>query len=199
MKTISFTGGIFITYLILHLLPQVYQENLFMTRVAVMSLLIGFALFHTLEKYIYQHESGPRLKKDLRRAHSIMFFAYHIIIGIILVTLTRFDLVSGVLLFIPIFLFTAISSISLKEIHEIITEKRKIRFLLSISTLIGVLIGIYLEINAFMYNILFGFVVGTLLYIIVVESLPKEREGNPFFFIFGIIIYTIIIALTWVV
>ncbi len=199
MKTMSFTAGIFITYVFLHLFPSLYQGDLFLIRLSLIFVLIGFALFHVIEKYIYQHASGRELKKDLKTSHSFAFFFYHFTIGIVLVNLIRTDLISGMLLFIPVFSYTAISSVSMKEIHEIVTGRKTAKFLLSISTLLGVLLATYIEIPSLLYYALFGFVVGTLLYIIILEALPKEKEGDPRFFIAGIALYTILIWFTWLV
>jgi len=199
MKTMSFTAGIFITYMFLHLFPNLYQGGLFFNRLSLIFVLIGFALFHVMEKYIYQHASGKELKKELRISHSFAFFFYHFMIGIILVNITKLNVISGLLLFIPILSYNAISSISMKEIHEIVTGRRTAKFLLSISTLLGVILATYILIPEIIYYSLFGFVIGTLLYIIILEAVPKEREGKPAYFIFGILLYSIIIAFTWVV
>jgi len=199
MKIISFTAGIFITYLILHMLPQLYVNNLFLNRISLLSVLIGFSFFHTIEKYIYQHESGDRLKMDLKSVHEFLLFLYYVVVGIVLVSITQLNIVNGILLFIPILLFTALSTVSLKQVHEIMTSKKITKTVLSISALFGALIGIFLDINIVIYDALFGFVVGSMLYVIVVESLPKEREGNPLFFILGLVLYTIIISFTWLV
>jgi len=166
---------------------------------AILSALIGFALFHTLEKYIYQHESGKQLRKDLKKLHIVFFFIYHFLIGLVLINITQVDIINGILLFIPILLFTSLSVVSMKEIHMILTTRKIVRVFLSLSTLFGLLLGILIDMHVFLYNMLFGFVVGSLLYIIIVESLPKEREGNPLYFILGLVFYTIIISFTWFV
>lgn len=199
MKIISFTAGIFITYLILHMFPQLYQGDIFLSRMSMLAALIGFAFFHTLEKYIYQHESGDRLRIELKELHMILLFSYHIIVGIIIVSLTELNLINGILLFIPILLFTSLSTISMKEIHEIMTSGKVLKFVLAISSLIGVSIALIINIPTLIFSVLFGFMLGSLLYIIIVEALPKEKEGNPLFFVLGLVLYTILIAFTWVV
>lgn len=197
MKIISFTAGIFITYMLLHMFPQLYLGDLFLNRMSMLAALIGFAFFHTLEKYIYQHKSGDRLRADLKELHMVLLFSYHVIVGIIVVNLTELSLINGILLFIPILLFTSLSTISLKEIHEIIASGKILKFVLAISSLVGVIIGLLFNIPILLFNVLFGFMLGSLLYIIIVEALPKEKEGNPLFFVLGLVLYTILIAFTW--
>jgi len=196
MKTASFTAGIFVTYFFLHLMPEIYKGDITTTKFALLFGLIGFTLFHIVEKHTYKKTRGYSLKRRLGTEHSIAFFLYHLVIGIVIVNLLRIDLLNGVLFFIPIMLFTAISSLSLKGIHDVIVSNRLFRTLLSISTLVGIVFALFLTLTPIVYFSVFGFIIGSLIYVLVMDAIPKEREGSPLFFLIGVVIYSIIIILT---
>lgn len=199
MRMVSFTAGIFITYLFLNLFPHLYLDSEYLTRLALVFVLAGFSIFHVIEKYLYKHASKDRLRKDLREIHAIMFFIYHFVIGVILVSITATGFIQGALLFIPIFSFSVVSSISVKEIHNVVRENRAMKFLLSISTPLGASLAMLFPLPTILYYGLLGFIAGTLLYVIITESLPREKMGEPLFFVLGVFLYTILIGLTWVV
>ena len=47
-------------------------------------LLVGFSVFHLVEKLVYQHAEAARLAWELKEVHSIDFFIYHFIVGVAL-------------------------------------------------------------------------------------------------------------------
>jgi hypothetical protein len=44
---------------------------------------------------------------------------------------------------------------------------------------------------------LLSFITGTLLYIVIRESLPSEEAEKPLYFITGVLFYTLIIFMSW--
>ena len=50
MRVVSFSAGIFITYFILHLLPALYGVEMDLTRISLVFVLVGFSIFHVVEK-----------------------------------------------------------------------------------------------------------------------------------------------------
>lgn len=201
MKFTSFSAGIFVAYLILHLFPTLLTGDIVLTRVSLIFVLAGFSLFHLLEKLVYRHETKDvdMLRKELKGVHSVAFFLYHVVIGIVLLNILAFDLATGLLFFVPILLHTVFSSIALKEVHGRVRQKRGIKILLSFSTLIGIALALAVSIPALTYHILLGFIVGSSLYIFLVDAIPRERKGEPSFFILGVALYGIFIGLTWLV
>ena len=85
------------------------------------------------------------------------------------------------------------------DIYETVDfyQNRTRKILLSFSALIGVIIGLLLEIFLFEYTelfyILYSFVSGVILYSVVREVIPEKEKGRPLYFLFGFIGYTIII------
>jgi zinc transporter ZupT len=198
-KVVSFIAGISITYIFLLLLPEVYEGIESLSNFLFLFILAGFAGFHLIEKHIYQHRSKEILQEQLRTAHSTTFFIYHFVIGILLVELVSINVLSGVLFFIPILFHTAVSSASLKGIHVSIRERMILKLVLSLSTLFGVLLAYSLMIPSNILHALLGFIVGSLLYIVIKDSIPRETEGKAAYFVLGIIIYAIIIGFSWMV
>lgn len=197
-KLVSFVAGISITYIFLLLLPEVYMGIESLDKFLFLFILAGFSCFHLIEKHIYQHTSKEILHEQLRAAHSTLFFAYHLVIGILLVELVTINLVSGLLFFIPILFHTAVSSASLKGIHVSIRERIILKLVLSCSTLFGVLLAYFVTIPSNVLHSFLGFVVGSMLYIVIRDSIPKETAGKAIYFVLGVVIYALIIGFTWI-
>ena len=199
VKALSLAAGIFMAYLFLDLFPRLYSPSASVNRIAMVFVLVGFAVFHVAEKRIYKSRLGKeRKRRELKEVHSLGFFAYHFIIGIVFASLSGSGFLAAALFFIPLALHTAISSASLKEIHGTVRESLPARLLLSASTLLGIIFGLYYSIQALLEAILLGFVVGALLYIMLIDSVPKERQGRPEYFIAGAALYALLIAASWV-
>ena len=196
-KIVSFVAGISITYIFLLLLPEVYRGIESLHQLLFLFILAGFASFHLIEKHIYQHRKKDKLHEELRVAHSSMFFVYHFVIGILLVELLNINLVEGFLFFIPILFHAAVSSASLKGIHISIRERILLKSVLSCSTLFGVLLAYFVLTPSNVLHALLGFIVGSLLYIVIRDSIPKETVGKARFFVLGVVVYTLIIGLFW--
>jgi zinc transporter ZupT len=196
-KVISFGAGISITYLFLQLFPELYSEVIYTNKLVFVYVLIGFTLLHLREKYIYQHVQKRRLLFELKEAHSVAFFVYHFILGIVIVKIIQSNLLEGLLFFVPIFFHAAISNVAMSEIHHHIKGRFDMKILLSLAPIAGVLLGLMFVISNLFYAILLGFVAGALLYVIVRDVLPKDRKGSIEYFVVGTAVYTLLIMLTW--
>lgn len=194
-KLLSFGAGVSIAYLFLELLPQIHEAVKPLRELSYISILIGFASFHLLEKYIYQHAKAEQLFKKLKQVHSIGFFIYYFIVGIVLYHITNQSLVAGSLFLIPVLFHASISSASAKEIHEEIKENKYWKLFLSSSTILGVLVFYFFNIPLIVIFILLGFVIGALFYIIIKDILPEQKEGDPKYFILGAIIFLALIII----
>ena len=191
----SFAAGLSIAYLLLYLLPELYGGIQEFERTLFLFVLLGAMAFHIVEKYIYQHEGRDKRIFDLRVLHAVAFLIYHIIIGIIIVSINAVSSIGGVLFFIPILFYTLASQVSLSNLHAHVTEKIFLRMLLSGSTLFGVLLASFILVPQALHYSLLAFIAGALLYNVMVEVVPKEKEGDILFFIFGSISYIILIFL----
>src|SRR3989344_565345 len=110
-----------VVLLFLHILPSIYQVQGRLSKVAFASILAGLALFFIVDRHIGKHKLRYKIKSEIREEHAVSLFVYHILIGIAFINFTA-DIVTLTLFFIPIALFTAFSSLSMKEVYEIERE-----------------------------------------------------------------------------
>jgi hypothetical protein len=192
-QLVSFTAGISIAYLFLTLFPEFTTGSFAVgARMLFMSVLIGFALFHLVEKYIYQHVPGKKILRDLAIEDSVISFVYHFMAGIVLFEFVKIDLNFGILFFIPILIHTSVSTLPVDT-----PKNNLVAIILASSTFFGVLFASYAQsiLSASIIFILMGFVAGTLLFTLTRHTLPAKEQGSPLFFLVGIFVYVVIISL----
>ncbi|MDP3991284.1 MAG: hypothetical protein Q8P63_03260 [Candidatus Nealsonbacteria bacterium] len=198
-KTMSFVAGASVAYVFLYLLPDLYKGVAHINQWIFIFILLGFSLVHILEKYLYQHAGGEERSLRLKEAHFLIFFLYYFIIGIIMVDFLKINLWTGLLFFLPIVFYAAVSRVSLEKVHIRIREQRFFRILLASAVLLGALSSSAVLEQIFLYHILLAFVIGAFFYIVIMDFIPREAKGRPSYFILGAGLYTILIALTWIV
>lgn len=193
MKFISASAGVSVSYIFLILLPEIYSGSLEISRVLFIAVLLGFGIFHITEKYIRQNFTGPALRKEHRLIHSTTSFVYFFVVGFLLVKLTENNgNLAAFLLFIPIALHIVIDSLPRRH-----TKKQHLRALSASSPFLGALTASALDIGNIGNIALLGIVGGALLYTVVRESLPRDREGKPLYFIMGLLLFTVLVLLLW--
>ena len=198
-QIISFGAGVSLAYIFLILLPELYKGIDYAGQFIFVVVLSGTLLFHYAEKYIYQHAKKAVRLKELRAVHTLAFFSYHFMIGIVLVDFLRINITSGVLLMIPVTTFTAVGLASMKRIHFKVTQKPILKILLASSTLMGILISLFLVFPKKIFYILLAFIMGALLYELLRKNIPKKRSEDTTFFMIGALLYALIIMLIWLI
>jgi len=191
-RIISFAAGISITYLFLNLLPHTYEAATHLKEWVFVFLLLGFSAYHLIEKLTYKHADQDKLARELKEIHSISFFVYYFLVGIVLKDEIRIDIIDGILFLVPVALHAALSAVSLSRIHGEVRESNVVKIVLSMSSLLGVIFAMFIEVPPVMDNILISVIAGVLLYIIVKEFLPEKKEGQPLFFILGMVFFLMI-------
>jgi len=194
-KLISFSAGLFITFIFLDLFPEFFEGFKYIGKSIFLLLLFGFFLFHVTEKFIYQHIKNKRdLMKDLSFFHIIGFFVDHFIIGIALfLAFQVVDIIIGTLIFIPLMLRVFSSSLSLNHIDEYIKMNPLLMLLIAAAPLFGTAFAYLLQPVHTIFYILLSFILGTLLYIVIRDMLPREEEGSIRFFTLGFIVSLIVL------
>lgn len=193
----AFSGGVFISYLILHILPAIYQVQGKLSKAVFLSILAGISLIFVLDRHTARHRIKYKIRAETREEHAVAFFVYHIIIGIAFITFSQ-NFLDLFLFFIPIGLFTAFSSLSIKEIYDIEGESQILKLLLAGSTFIGIILATILPVSRVLYYPLLGFVGGSILYVILKDVIKEvDRDTKSFYFIVGVALYSGIISLVW--
>ena len=194
-QLISVSAGIVITLIFIEIIPELLRINQSLNDAVFLFMLLGFVMFHVSEKFLYQHiKTKKKLMKDLAELHFLGFFIDHFLLGFLLVlAITTISL--GFLIFIPLVFHTIASSISLEHIHERTKYSLKSKILLSSSTTIGALIAFFLIPPSTVYLLLFALLTGSLLYISTRDMLPGGKEGNPLYFLVGVLIMILLLLL----
>jgi len=192
MKFISFAAGVSISYIFLILLPDIYNGAMKINNLLFLSILFGFSVFHLIEKFIRQNFTGQELRKEHKLVHSTTSFIYFFVVGFILVKVTEINTVGGILLFIPISLHIIIDSLPRRA-----TKNHYLRALHASSAFLGAVTAFFIEVGEVGTIALLGLIGGALLYTVIRESLPREMEGKPLYFITGVLIFTVLIMILW--
>jgi len=192
-EIISLSAGILVSLLFLEILPLLLKTRTLSNELILTAILCGFVVFHIAEKYLYQHiKHKKELLKDLAELHVLGFYINHFILGFLLVLAGK---EIGLLIFLPLLLHTVSSSISLEHIHEKIKSNISKRIFIASSTFLGALVAVLLSPAETLYFILFSIITGMVLYISFRDMVPKEKEGNPKFFLFGVLLIIVLLLL----
>lgn len=198
-KTMSFVAGASVAYIFLYLLPDLYKGVTHINQWIFVFILFGFSLVHILEKYFYQHTEGEERLFRFKEIHFFIFFWYYFIVGVVLTEFLKINLWKGLLLFVPILFYAAVSRVSFTEVHVHIREQKFFRILLTLATLLGVLSASVILERAFLYYILLAFIIGDFFYIVIMDFIPREARGRPEYFLIGVSIYTLLTIFTWII
>ena len=154
----------------------------------------------------YKAKIQKIINEDLSKLRSFTHFTYHFLVGIIVVGLLAFDPFAGIFFFFYAWFRAIITYRS--EGHIIFTDldiyetseakvNKKRKYFLASASLIGVFIGLILDLFAFEYTgvfyILYSFISGVILYTIVREVLPEKEKGQPVYLLVGFIGFTAVI------
>lgn len=193
---ISFSGGLFVSYLFLSLFPEIIDGFIFLGGNIFFALFWGFVIFHIVEKYIYKHTSETNVKKRIVSLYTFGFFVNHFIIGVALVFIFRFRTLEFFYLsLIPVFFHIISSSLVIEHLHKGVRESLPGRLVSSGSIFLGAIAALLINLPLKVFFAVFAFIIGTLFYIIVRDTLPKYKEGKPVFFMVGVILYLLLLGL----
>lgn len=195
----SFATGVTVTYVFLQLLPEHHKGVEYLGNFGFLFGLLGFSALHLTKKYVTLHEEGwADIRHEFKEIHTVFLFTYHFALGLLLQQLTSISIISGLLFFLPVFLHTAISSLSLTELHEDVLNRLSVKVAVSISPVLGVVVGVTDMVSIQIFHALLGLVTGMFLYTVIHDALPASGEGAPRYYVLGSVLYAVIIVATWV-
>lgn len=196
IRLVSFSTGLFTTYIFLSMIPTLVEGQQLPGRLVWFILFWGFVMFHIAEKYVWQHESIRKRRYLLVHLRTFAFFINHILLGIAVVFFFRAgQVLLGYISFIPIFFHLLGSSLIVEHLHHKVRGTKLSHIISSLSLFFGALIATLIEIPLNMFYGVFAFLIGVILYIVVRDAIPSHKEGNSTWFLYGVIIYLIVMFL----
>ena len=193
-KVTSVTSGVAVAYIFLHLLPEFVEGVNALNKFIFLTALGGFVAVYLIEKYIYQHSPIKKLKQELAVEDSSILFLYNFVVGALLVEFALGSSLEAVLLFVPVFLHSAMSGLPLD-----ISVNRMVRGISSAAALIGA--GVIIAAGALSPAVKFsliGILTGALIFSVTRHHLAFGRQGSPSWFLAGAGAYSAIIVAIWV-
>lgn len=202
-RFISFSAGVGVAYVFVHLWPQVahtqeiaereisWLEGHAMHYALYLVALSGLVTVYILDRLIaraYEKEelTTPNVTESaLFWAHMGFFSLYNMMIGYLLTYQNQIN-TSLLIFFIAFALHFITNDWGLRHHHESVYDKYG-RYILSISILIGYIIGQWTDFPEYFIGSVEAFVAGAMTLNVVKHELPSEREGNLEGFLTGVI------------
>lgn len=203
-RFVSFTAGVGIAYVFIHLWPQVahtqalaeqeihWLEGHILHYALYIVALFGLTVFYTMDRLIaraYETEdiTNPNLIDSyIFWAHMAFFSLYNAMIGYLLTHMEDTS-ISILLFFIAFALHFITNDWGLRHHHESVYDQYG-RYILSFSIIFGFVLGVFTDFPDYFIGSVEAFVAGAMTLNVVKHELPSEREGNLEGFLLGILL-----------
>ncbi|MBI2652690.1 hypothetical protein HYX00_04460, partial [Candidatus Woesearchaeota archaeon] len=194
-KLISFSAGVAISYIVLNLFPEISSYALIDGKTVFLYALLGFVSLNLIEQYVSKNTRKIKNASVHHNGiHVTYFFIYNFLIGIVLVSFAAKGLAQTLLFFIPFLLYIIVELLPQEFGFKNILTK----LFYSAAPLFGAIFGIkFIDFTTSISAGLVSFITGTLLYIVIRESLPSDKAEKPICFLSGVLFYTLIIFMAW--
>jgi hypothetical protein len=212
-KFLSFAGGVAVSYVFLHLLPDLHQyqdsvgEKLdngagkyIEDHIYIISML-GLALFYGVERLVKKSKKNQSGDSEEGSAsvgvfwiHITTFFIYNAVIGYLLV---REDYESNWGMF---FFFTALSIHFIANDHGLRKDHKQDydkygRVTLTIAILLGWGIGAITAVHELVLSVLVALLAGGIILNVLKEELPEDRESSFLAFVTGLAGFSVLMMM----
>ncbi|MGD7045750.1 hypothetical protein [Jeotgalibacillus proteolyticus] len=207
-RVLSFAGGIAVSYVFIHLLPELnhYQHQLeetlqedslrFVENHIYLIAMIGLAAFYGLERIV---KTSKRMATDTGESssgvfwiHISSFFIYNAVIGYLLIREEYQGAWEMFFYFIALSIHFITNDRALRSDHQHVYDRYG-RLLLSFATLLGWGIGALFEVHEFIISILVAFLAGGIVLNVLKEELPEEKESSFAAFSLGLFSYSVLL------
>lgn len=205
-KWLSFAGGVSVAYVFVHLLPEleewqsIYAEaggiNAdFLAHHLYIVTLTGLVLFYGLERTVKRKQEPEEATENpvgIFWVHIASFAMYNFLIGYLLVHREEKELSSLWIFFLAMGAHFIVNDCGLIFHHQKIYVQKG-RWLVSLATLAGWLLGIVTSLHELFIAALFAFLAGGVILNVMKEELPAERKSNFTAFLVGAASYTLLL------
>lgn len=213
-RWLSLSGGISVSYVFLHIFPELaaVQEEMvdaeftigWIEHHAYLVSLLGIIIFYGLERYVLtkQQERVHSLRDDKGTStgmgafwlHIGSFIIYNSLIGYLLVHRENQTLRDLGFFVIALGLHFLVNDHGLRQAHKD-TYRKVGRWLLAGATILGWGVGRLTEVHTGVVGVLFAFLAGGIILNILKEELPEERKSRFIPFAFGAVGYAALLLL----
>jgi len=194
-ELLSLGAGLMVGIFFLKILPHITLGEQFLGQFVYVFLLIGFILIHILEKYVYQHARSKReVAKDIILFEKAGLAAHGFFIGFFIAVYFEAFEQLAYLIVAPFFIRTFAISVSSAHISEK-NESRLYTILKNTPFMIGTLSGLILSSSKVWLFIALSIATGFIVYIIIRDMIPPQKEGRPIYFVVGALVILFITLL----
>jgi zinc transporter ZupT len=202
-RWMSFAGGVAASFVFLHMIPELYEQQrvlgaVYSTIDVFVVALVGACAYYSMERLVQTFRLSSA--RDRRRVvqhrifwtHIGSFVLYNMLIGYILLERDSISAGAYVLYAVAMALHLLVNDFALEEHHRK-AYRRKGRWLLAAAILVGWGLSLVLVLPAAMVAMLFAFLAGGLIVNIFKEELPGQRQGRAKMFVAGAGIYAVLL------
>ena len=209
-RWLSFSGGVAVAYVFLHLLPELsshgaeFQDALNVSRVLATSTvyalaLAGLTIFYAMERALQQSRGERRSEEGRDRpAHGV--FWLHIALSSLLIVIIAYLLnhredtsPAGLALYtVAMTLHFVTADFGTRSDHPELYDHAG-RWVLVAATAVGWIAGTVIEVSEVAIGCLFAFLGGGIVLTILKEELPKESESRLLPFVGGVMLYGVLV------
>ena len=209
--TASFAGGLAVSYVFLHLLPELSEGNTELSEVLgdggergpLLGLgiffvaLVGFLVFYGLERLAQSTGApGQAQNKNVFRVHLASFMVYNGIIAYTLPLDWRTSVPFAVLFTIAMGLHFVLSDRGLEEHYGDRFDRLPPRLLLAVALVGGwALAALFAPTSSVFVSLLTAFLAGSILLNVFKEEIPSTRSSHFGWFVAGLASYAVLLAL----
>lgn len=214
-KWLSFAGGISVAYIFIEALPELREAQehlegegkhlsipLFEGHTIFLIALLGLVCFYGLENWAAKSTASHRepAQGSEKKVEGIFwihlgaFSMYNFVIGYLLLQREKDSFENLLLYAVAMAFHFMVTDYGLHD-HFRKAYRRKGRWILVASVLLGWLSSLLVEIPEGNMGLIFSFIAGGIIMNTLKEELPKERESNFFAFLTGTLAYTFFLAL----
>lgn len=205
---LSLSGGVAVSYVFLHILPELsthqktFADGLGVsvqageTWVYLVSLL-GLALFYGLERAVKlsrRTSDEDRVESHVLWIHIASFGLYNLLIGYLLLHREEMNTWSLLIYTVAMALHFITNDFGLREDQKHLYD-RVGRWIIAATVLAGWLMGIFITLPQLATGLLFAFLAGGVVLNVLKEELPEERESQFWPFVLGAACYSALLIM----